>query len=109
VNAFGGYVKQYEVALNPAKLKSFGITMHQVFEALKVNNANTGGAYIERNHQANFIRGEGLARSIEDLENTVLTTQNGSPVLIRDVVEKVDYWNEVRYSGFSKDGQEAVG
>lgn len=109
VNAFGGYVKQYEVALNPAKLKSFGITMNQVFEALKVNNANTGGAYIERNHQANFIRGEGLARSIEDLENTVVTTQNGSPVLIRDVAEKVGYGNQVRYGAFTQDGQEAVG
>tara|TARA_R110001583_G_scaffold13031_2_gene56911 strand:- start:2152 stop:6564 length:4413 start_codon:yes stop_codon:yes gene_type:complete len=109
VNAFGGYVKQYEVAINPDKLKSFGITMNQVFEALKENNANTGGAYIEKNHQANFIRGEGLARSIEDLENTVVTTQNGSPVLIRDVAEKVGYGNQVRYGAFTQDGHETVG
>jgi|26BtaG_2_1085354.scaffolds.fasta_scaffold00384_14 cobalt-zinc-cadmium resistance protein CzcA len=109
VNAFGGYVKQYEVAINPDKLKSFGITMNQVFEALKVNNANTGGAYIEKNHQANFIRGEGLARSIEDLENTVVTTQNGSPVLVRDVAEKVGYGNQVRYGAFTQDGHESVG
>jgi len=109
VNAFGGYVKQYEVAINPNKLKSFGITMNQVFEALKANNANTGGAYIEKNHQANFIRGEGLARSIEDLENTVVTTQNGSPVLIRDVAEKVGYGNQVRYGAFTQDGHETVG
>ncbi|WP_025743386.1 CusA/CzcA family heavy metal efflux RND transporter [Aquimarina pacifica] len=109
VNAFGGYVKQYEVAINPDKLKSFGITMNQVFEALKANNANTGGAYIEKNHQANFIRGEGLARSIEDLENTVVTTQNGSPVLIRDVAEKVGYGNQVRYGAFTQDGHETVG
>ena len=109
VNAAGGFVKQYEVAINPNKLKSFGITMSQVFEALKVNNANTGGAYIEKNHQANFIRGEGLARSIEDLENTVVTTQNGSPVLIRDVAQKVGYGNSVRYGAFTQDGKEAVG
>ena len=109
VNAFGGYVKQYEVAINPNKLKSFGITMNQVFEALKANNANTGGAYIEKNHQANFIRGEGLARSIEDLENTVVTTQNGSPVLVRDVAEKVGYGNQVRYGAFTQDGHETVG
>ena len=109
VNAFGGYVKQYEVAINPDKLKSFGITMNQVFEALKVNNANTGGAYIEKNHQANFIRGEGLARSIEDLGNTVVTTQNGSPVLVRDVAEKVGYGNQVRYGAFTQDGHETVG
>ncbi|MBD1260757.1 CusA/CzcA family heavy metal efflux RND transporter [Maribacter polysiphoniae] len=109
VNAFGGYVKQYEVAINPDKLKSFGITMNQVFEALKVNNANTGGAYIEKNHQANFIRGEGLARSIADLENTVVTSQNGSPVLVRDVAEKVGYGNQVRYGAFTQDGHETVG
>ncbi|AYN67184.1 CusA/CzcA family heavy metal efflux RND transporter [Muricauda sp. 334s03] len=109
VNAFGGYVKQYEVAINPDKLKSFGITMNQVFEALKVNNANTGGAYIEKNHQANFIRGEGLARSLADLENTVVTSQNGSPVLVRDVAEKVGYGNQVRYGAFTQDGHETVG
>ena len=109
VNAFGGYVKQYEVAINPDKLKSFGITMGQVFEALKVNNANTGGAYIEKNHQANFIRGEGLARSLADLENTVVTTQNGTPVLVRDIAEKVGYGNQVRYGAFTQDGHESVG
>ena len=109
VNAFGGYVKQYEVSINPDKLKSFGITMKQVFEALKTNNANTGGAYIEKNHQANFIRGEGLARSLEDLENTVVTTQNGSPILIRDVAEKVGYGSQVRYGAFTQDGHESVG
>ncbi len=109
VNAFGGYVKQYEVAINPDRLNSFGITMDQVFEALKMNNANTGGAYIEKNHQANFIRGEGLARSLEDLENTVVTTQNGSPVLVRDIAEKVGYGNQVRYGAFTQDGHESVG
>ncbi|MCJ7756844.1 MAG: efflux RND transporter permease subunit, partial [Gillisia sp.] len=109
VNAAGGYVKQYEVAINPDRLKSFGITMGEVFEALKNNNANTGGAYIEKNHQANFIRGEGLARSLEDLENTVVTTQNGTPVLIRDLAEKVGFGNQVRYGAFTQDGKESVG
>ena len=109
VNAFGGFVKQYEVAINPNKLKSFGITMNQVFHALKMNNANTGGAYIEKNHQANFIRGEGLARSLEDIENTVVTTQSGSPILIRDVAEKVGFGNQVRYGAFTQDGHETVG
>ncbi|TVZ28766.1 cobalt-zinc-cadmium resistance protein CzcA [Gillisia sp. Hel_I_86] len=109
VNAFGGYVKQYEIALSPDRLNSFGITMSQVFDALKANNANTGGAYIEKNHQANFIRGEGLARSLEDLENTVVSTENGTPVLIRDVAEKVGYGNQVRYGAFTQDGHESVG
>ncbi|WP_034919172.1 CusA/CzcA family heavy metal efflux RND transporter [Gillisia sp. CAL575] len=109
VNAAGGFVKQYEVAINPDRLKSFGVTMGEVFEALKNNNANTGGAYIEKNHQANFIRGEGLARSLEDLENTVVTTQNGTPVLVRDLAEKVGFGNQVRYGAFTQDGKESVG
>lgn len=109
VNAFGGYVKQYEVALNPDKLKGFGITMGQVFEALQQNNANTGGAYIEKNHQANFIRGEGLARSLEDLKNTVVITENGTPVLVSDVAEKVGYGHQIRYGAFTQDGHESVG
>jgi cobalt-zinc-cadmium resistance protein CzcA len=109
VNAAGGFVKQYEVAINPDRLKSFGVTMSEVFEALKNNNANTGGAYIEKNHQANFIRGEGLARSLEDLENTVVTTQNGTPVLVRDLAEKVGFGNQVRYGAFTQDGKESVG
>lgn len=109
VNAAGGFVKQYEVAINPDRLKSFGVTMSEVFEAIKNNNANTGGAYIEKNHQANFIRGEGLARSLEDLENTVVTTQNGTPVLVRDLAEKVGFGNQVRYGAFTQDGKESVG
>ena len=109
VNAAGGYVKQYEVAINPDRLKSFGITMAEVLKALKNNNANTGGAYIEKNHQANFIRGEGLARSLEDLENTVVTTQNGTPILVRDLAEKVGFGNQVRYGAFTQDGKESVG
>lgn len=60
-------------------------------------------------HQANFIRGEGLARSIEDLENTFVINQSGSPVLIRDVAEKVDYGSQVRYGAFTQDGHESVG
>ncbi|SFW30461.1 AcrB/AcrD/AcrF family protein [Sinomicrobium oceani] len=57
VNSFGGHIKQYEVALNPARLNSAGVSIHEVYEALQQNNANTGGAYIEKSHMANFIRG----------------------------------------------------
>jgi multidrug efflux pump subunit AcrB len=70
VNSFGGHVKQYEVAINPDKLRSMNITMSEVFDALNKNNQNTGGAYIEKNYQANFIRGEGLMRSKKDIQNT---------------------------------------
>ena len=62
VNAIGGTIKQYEVAINPDELNAIGLTILDIFSALEENNQNTGGAYIERSHQAHFIRGEGLVR-----------------------------------------------
>ena len=70
VNSFGGRGKQYEVAVNPDKLKSMGLAISDIFEALDDNNQNTGGAYIEKIFQAYFIRGEGLMRSLDDIKNT---------------------------------------
>jgi len=109
VNSFGGHVKQYEVAVNPDKLRSMRLSISDVFTALENNNQNTGGAYIEKNHQANFIRGEGLMRSLDDIKNTMVTNSNGHPVFIRDVA-KVKFGNFLRYGAFTKDGKgEAVG
>ena len=109
VNAFGGNKKQYEVAIDPDELRAIGITISEVFSALENNNQNTGGAYIERNHQANFIRGEGLARTISDIENIVVKTVNGIPIKIKDV-GKVSTGSAVRYGALTKDGKgEAVG
>ncbi len=109
VNSFGGRVKQYEVAINPDKLRSMGISMTDVFDALEKNNQNTGGAYIEKNHQANFIRGEGLMRSVDDIKNTLVKIIDNNPIFIRDVAE-VKFGNFVRYGAFTKDGKgEAVG
>ncbi len=109
VNAFGGYIKQYEIAIDPAKLNAMNVTMAEVFEALKRNNVNTGGAYIERHNQANFIRGKGLVHSIEDLQKIPVKTVGGIPILIEDVAEHVGYGHQVRYGAFTKDGHEAVG
>ena len=109
VNAFGGNIKQYEVAVDPDELKAIGLTINDLFEALEQNNQNTGGAYIEKNHMANFIRGEGLARSIEDIENIVVKTVEGIPIRIKDVAE-IKFGSAVRYGAFTKDGKgEAVG
>lgn len=109
VNAFGGNIKQYEVAVDPNELKAIDLTINDLFAALEQNNQNTGGAYIEKDHMANFIRGEGLARSIEDIENTVVKTVEGIPIRIKDVAE-VQFGPAVRYGAFTKDGQgEAVG
>ena len=109
VNAFGGNIKQYEVAVDPDELKAIGLTISDIFNALEKNNQNTGGAYIEKDHYANFIRGEGLARSLKDLENIVVTNVNGLPITIKDVA-KVGFGKAVRYGAFTKDGKgEAVG
>ncbi|MFV0521219.1 MAG: CusA/CzcA family heavy metal efflux RND transporter [Mangrovibacterium sp.] len=109
VNSFGGRGKQYEIAINPDQLRSMNLTINDVFQALKDNNQNTGGAYIEKNYQANFIRGEGLMRSLDDIKNTPITTKNGKPIFIRDVAD-VHFGNFVRYGAFTKNGKgEAVG
>lgn len=109
INAFGGNVKQYEISINPNKLNAANVSIAEVFEAFEKNNVNTGGAYIEKNKMANFIRGEGLIRSLEDIEQIVIKTENGIPVLIKDVAEKVFYGSQTRYGAFTKDGKEAVG
>jgi len=109
VNGFGGKIKQYEVAVDPNQLKSMSITISDVFQALEANNQNTGGAYIEKNHKANFIRGEGLVRDIDDIKNIVIKTVNNIPIRIKDVA-RVHYGHAIRYGAFTKNGKgEAVG
>lgn len=109
VNAFGGAIRQYEVAVNPEKLRSNGLIISDVFTALEANNESTGGAYIEKNHLANFIRGEGLMRSKKDIEGVVLKNEGHIPVTIGDVAT-VQFGTAVRYGAFTKNGQgEAVG
>ncbi|MDP3469032.1 MAG: CusA/CzcA family heavy metal efflux RND transporter [Daejeonella sp.] len=88
VSSFGGKLKQFEVTVDPYKLQSFNITIHDVFNALEQNNQNTGGAYIEKGPTVLFIRSEGLIGSIEDIESiSIKSTESGSPVFIRDVAE----------------------
>ncbi len=109
VNAFGGDVKQYEVAVDPDQLRSMDISISEVFVALENNNQNSGGAYIEKDHYANFIRGEGLARSISDIENIVIKNVNGIPITIKDV-GTVQFGKAVKYGALTMDGKgEAVG
>ncbi|MGB6037173.1 MAG: CusA/CzcA family heavy metal efflux RND transporter, partial [Cryomorphaceae bacterium] len=109
VNAFGGKVKQYEIAINPEKLNAINVSISEVFDALQRNNVNTGGAYIEKNKMANFIRGEGLVRSLDDIREIVIRNENGIPITVGDVAEKVHFGEQVRYGAFTQDGQEAVG
>ena len=86
VNSIGGKIKQYEVAVDPDHLRSMDVTISEVFNALTSNNQNTGGAYIEKNHRANFIRGEGLVTSINDIENIIIKNEK-FPITIGDVAK----------------------
>lgn len=109
INSYGGFVKQYEVAINPEKLRSMDLTLTDIFEALEKNNENTGSAYIDKKPTAYFIRGIGLVKSLEDIERIVVkTNSSGMPVLIRDVAV-VQYGSAIRYGAFVVDTTEAVG
>jgi len=109
VNSFGGRIKQYEVAISPDKLRSMNISITDVFNALNVNNENTGGAYIVKDHKANFIKGEGLLTSLEDIENVVVTNNNDFPILVKDIAD-VHFGEAIRYGSVTKDGKgDAVG
>ena len=88
VASFGGYLKQYEIVIDPDKLRSYNLGIQDVFTALEKNNQNTGGAYIDKKPNAYFIRSEGLIESVGDIGQIVVTnTAGGTPVLIRNVAE----------------------
>lgn len=104
VSTWGGKLKQYEIAVNPNTLNSLGVTITEIFDALEKNNQNTGGAYIEKDQLAYFIRGVGMAKGTNDLGNVVVKNRNGSPVLVRDVAE-VREGVALRYGASTKDGK----
>src|SRR5690606_13520187 len=109
VNSFGGYLKQYEVAIDPSRLRAMGVSISDVFEALEKNNQNTGGAYIDKKPNAYFIRGIGLITSIEDIQNIPIQTTGDVPLFIGDVAT-VDFGHATRYGAFTYNGEkEAVG
>lgn len=110
VSSFGGSLKQYEISLNPEKLRSLNLSISEVFHALESNNQNTGGAYIEKNNSAYFIRSEGLIESIDDINNIVVRNlQNGLPLLIKDVAT-IKLGHAIRYGAMTENGKgEAVG
>ena len=86
VNTQGGELKTYEVEVDSEKLTAYHIPLHRVIEALEKNNANAGGAYLERSEQQSLIRGEGLISSLSDIENIVVgNSPTGTPILIRNI------------------------
>ena len=108
VNSMGGFLKQYEVAVNPNLLKSVGISISDVLEALEKSNENTGGAYIEKNSNAYYIRSEGLAKSLDDIGKIVVSDRGNIPVLISDIAT-VQYGKAPRYGALVRNGAEVVG
>ena len=109
INSFGGFIKQYEVAIDPEKLRSQNITVNEIFNALQQNNQNTGGAYIEKLHSAYFIRGIGLVKTLDDVGKIVIKNTGGIPVLIRDVAQ-VQFGHAIRYGAMTtSETGEAVG
>jgi cobalt-zinc-cadmium resistance protein CzcA len=108
VNTLGGLLKQYEIAVQPDKLRSMNTTMPEILEALEHNNENTGGAYIDKKPNAYFIRGIGMVNGIDDIQKIVVKNQNGIPILVRDVAT-VQFGSSIRYGATTKDGKgEAV-
>ncbi len=87
VSSFGGLIREYQVRLDPNKLVSFGLSLAQVEQALAANNINAGGSFIERGQQAFNIRALGLMGNVQDIAATVLKSQGGTPVRVRDVAE----------------------
>jgi heavy metal efflux system protein len=108
VNSYGGFVKQYEIAVNPEKIRAMGLSLTDIFVALENNNENTGSAYIDKKPEAFFIRGIGLVKTLEDIENIVVQSINGIPVLVRDIAT-VRYGSATRYGALVSDNNEAVG
>lgn len=107
VSGWGGFVKQYEVAVDAAKLASYGVTLPQIYEALAANNENTGGSYIEKNSNQYFIRGIGMVENLEDIGKIPVRTVGGVPVLVRDVAD-VRIGSATRYGAVTRNGEGEV-
>lgn len=107
VSGWGGYVKQYEVAINTDQLNASGVSVSEVFEALQRNNANTGGSYIEQNSNQYYIRGIGVVKNLEDVANITVKTVNGTPIKVSDVA-KVQLGHATRFGAVTRNGEGEV-
>lgn len=104
VNTWGGFLKQYEVAVSPERLKAMNIDLLQVFKALEENNAIAGGGYIEKTNESFFIRAEGQVKTLEEIGMIVVDSRNGTPILVRDLA-KVGFGHANRFGAITANGQ----
>ena len=107
VSGWGGYVKQYEVAINTDQLNASGVSVSEVFDALQRNNANTGGSYIEENSNQYYIRGIGVVKNLENVANITVKTVDGTPVKVGDVA-KVQLGHATRFGAVTRNGEGEV-
>ena len=107
VSGWGGYVKQYEVAINTDQLNASGVSVSEVFDALQRNNGNTGGSYIEENSNQYYIRGIGVVKDLEDVANITVKTVDGTPVKVGDVA-KVQLGHATRFGAVTRNGEGEV-
>ncbi|OGF53445.1 MAG: metal transporter [Candidatus Firestonebacteria bacterium RIFOXYC2_FULL_39_67] len=104
VNSFGGFAKQYQVIVDPDKLVKYGLTLRIITEALRNNNSTAPANYIVKGEEQIVVRGDGLARSLNDIANIVVAANDGSSVYIRDVAE-VQIGHEIRWGAATRDGK----
>jgi cobalt-zinc-cadmium resistance protein CzcA len=107
VNSMGGYVKQYQAIVDPGLLRKYDLALHDVFDAVAKNNSNAGGNILEKDEEKYIVRGIGLIRTLEDIENIILREVHGTPVYIRDVAE-VRFGHAVRHGAAVLDGSREV-
>ncbi|WP_070361560.1 CusA/CzcA family heavy metal efflux RND transporter [Duganella sp. HH105] len=107
INAIGGYAKEYQVAPNPQRLASYGLTLQDVVTALERNNGNASAGYIEQRGEQLLVRAPGQVGSLDDLRNVILSNVDGVPVRVRDVAE-VGVGRELRTGAATENGREVV-
>jgi cobalt-zinc-cadmium resistance protein CzcA len=104
VNTWGGELKQYEVAVNPDRLRAMNVSVADVYTALENNNSVAGGGYIEKTNESYFIRGEGLIGSVEDVQNIVVVNRNNVPIYIKDIAT-VQFGAATRFGAITANGE----
>ncbi|MCF6365912.1 MAG: CusA/CzcA family heavy metal efflux RND transporter [Bacteroidales bacterium] len=110
INSWGGYLKQFEVSVNPQKLFNYNISLAEVFNALENSNSIAGGAYIEKGNRSFFIRGNGLLKDIEDIKLIVVKKNSKKPILIKDIAEvKTGYANRFGAITANGEGEKVLG
>lgn len=107
VNALGGFVKQYQVLVDPATLRKYDLTLHEIYDAVAKNNANAGGNVLERYAERSIIRGLGLVKTVSDIESIMVKEVSGTPIFIRDVAE-VRIGHAVRHGAAVLNGEREV-